>query len=315
MFGYRASDMIGSAYDEVFDGDPLHLNQTSGASGSTIRAEKRMTLDGGRQIDLLVAASRVIGGDGGSLGSVSVVYDVTESKRIERAAKRSERLSELGNLAAGVAHEIRNPLNAISIASQRLKSEFSPTSDGEEYAQLVGNIKSEIERLNGIIDQFLALARTHVSRREPCDISSLVSEVADLMQPVAESKKISLDVKVDDGLFVEGSGDELKKVLINLVKNSIEACIEGDSVRLDAAATDDGQVIVRVIDTGSGVDAQNREKIFRPYFTTKSNGTGLGLALSHRIVGDHDGSLEYDDNPGGGSIFIMTLPAVKEVMT
>jgi len=313
MFGYRASDMIGSQYRDLFDGDPLLLEKMSSASESTIRAEKRVTLDDGRQLDLLIAASRVIGDDGRMLGCVSVIYDVTESKLIERAAKRSERLSELGNLAAGVAHEIRNPLNAISIAAQRLKSEFSPTSDNEEYAQLVGNIKSEIERLNGIIDQFLALAKTHVSRREPCDITSLVNEVADLMRPVAESKRITLDVRADNKLFVEGSGDELKKVLINLVKNSIEACIEEDSVRMDATETDDGNVTVRVIDTGSGIDAQNREKIFRPYFTTKANGTGLGLALSHRIISDHDGTMEYYDNPGGGSVFVITLPVFKEV--
>jgi signal transduction histidine kinase len=137
--------------------------------------------------------------------------------------------------------------------------------------------------------------------------------VADLMRAVAESKKIALDVKADKGLSVEGSSNELKKVLINLVKNSIEACIEGDSIRMDASKTKDGYITVRVIDTGSGIDAQNREKIFRPYFTTKSNGTGLGLALSHRIISDHDGTLEYDNNPGGGSVFIITLPAFKEV--
>ncbi|MFH1893746.1 MAG: ATP-binding protein [Candidatus Zixiibacteriota bacterium] len=313
MFGYRASDVVGRDYRDVFDGDPLMLDKVGALPDLTIRTEKRVSLADGRQLDLLIAASRVIRDGGGVIGSVSVIYDVTESKKLERSSKRSERLSELGNLAAGVAHEIRNPLNAISIASQRLKSEFSPTSDAKEYGQLVGNIKSEIERLNGIIDQFLALAKTHVARRELCDLSALVREIAELMRPVAETKGIVFELTVEDGLLVEGSADELKKVLINLVKNSIEACIEKDVVRIDANLSSGATATVRVIDTGAGVEMQDREKIFRPYFTTKTNGTGLGLALSHRIVSDHDGTMEYEENPGGGAIFLVTLPAVKEV--
>jgi len=313
MFGYRASDVVGKNYQDVFDSDPLMLDKVGALPDVTVRTEKRVSLADGRQLDLLIAASRVIRDGGGVIGSVSVIYDVTESKKLERSAKRSERLSELGNLAAGVAHEIRNPLNAISIASQRLKSEFSPSSDAEEYGQLVGNIKSEIERLNGIIDQFLALAKTHVARKELCDLSSLVREIAELMRPVAEAKGILFELTIEDGLLVEGSADELKKVLINLVKNSIEACIEKDVVRIDANLSSGVTATVRVIDTGAGVEMQDREKIFRPYFTTKSNGTGLGLALSHRIVSDHDGTLEYEENPGGGSVFIVTLPEVKEV--
>lgn len=313
MFGYRASGMVGKKYADVFENDMLVLEEVKETPDVTIRTEKTVTLRDGSRLMLLIAASQVIGEDGVPIGSVSVIYDVTESRRLERSAKRSERLSELGNLAAGVAHEIRNPLNAISIASQRLKSEFAPSSDHEEYDQLVGNIKSEIERLNDIINQFLALARTHAAKKDLCDITALTADVVSLMHPEAESKGIKLESHIDSDLLVEGSSEELKRVLINLIKNSIEACGEGDSVQVGATILSDEDLELRVEDTGPGVAKGDKEKIFRPYFTTKENGTGLGLALSHRIIADHDGEIEYEDIPSGGSRFLITLPRLKEV--
>jgi len=313
MFGYRASTVIGKEYADVFSGDTLMLEKVKELPDVTIRTEKSVTLRDGRRLILLIAASQVIGEDGVSIGSVSVIYDITESRRLERSAKRSERLSELGNLAAGVAHEIRNPLNAIAIASQRLRSEFAPSSDEKEYNFLVGNIKSEIERLNDIINQFLALARTHAARKDLCDITALTQEVVTLMHPEAESKGIRLESAIDRDLAVEGNSEELKTVLINLVKNSIEACGKGDTVQVVASSISAGELILRVEDTGPGVAEKDREKIFRPYFTTKQNGTGLGLALSHRIIVDHNGDIDYDNRPGGGSKFLITLPRAKEV--
>jgi signal transduction histidine kinase len=291
------------------------LEKAKDVSDITVRTERSMRLRDGTNLVLLIAASRVVGEDGTPIGAVSVIYDVTESRRLERLAKRSERLSELGNLAAGVAHEIRNPLNAISIASQRLKSEFLPSSDQEEYGQLVGNIKSEIEKLNETINQFLALARTHAAKKVLCDITALTTEVISLMQPEAESNRIELHSNVQSDLAVEGNGEELKKVLINLVKNSIEACGEGSAIWVTAEARTDGELNLIVEDTGPGVAEEDREKIFRPYFTTKEHGTGLGLALSHRIVADHEGSLDYEERLDGGSRFLITLPRSKEVKT
>jgi PAS domain S-box-containing protein len=313
MFGYDASNVVGQKYADIFEDDTLVLEEVKKTPDVTVRTEKAITLRDGRRLMLLIAASQVIGEDGVPIGSVSVIYDVTESRRLERSAKRSERLSELGNLAAGVAHEIRNPLNAISIASQRLKSEFAPPSDREEYDQLVGNIKSEIERLNDIINQFLALARTHAAKKDLCDITALTEDVISLMHPEAESKGIKLESRIDGDLVVEGSGEELKKVLINLIKNSIEACGKSDSVQVGATILSDADLQLCVEDTGPGIADEDREKIFRPYFTPKENGTGLGLALSHRIIADHDGEIEYEDISSGGSRFLITLPRLKEV--
>ncbi len=313
MFGFRQTEATGKSYSKLFDGDPLMLAEVAQGASATIRTEKTVTAKDGRKLSLLVVASKVTSEDGNPIGAVAVSYDVTESRKLERVAKRSERLSELGNLAAGVAHEIRNPLNSISIASQRLRSEFTPESDRDEYDQLVGNIKAEIERLNEIIIQFLALARTHATKQEVFDLSEMCNDVMRLMQQEAADKGIRLAADVNRDLIMKGNPDEIRKVLINLIKNSIEACHSGASIRVSASALSDSELRMAVEDDGPGIDRGDQDKIFRPYFTTKDGGTGLGLALSHRIISDHDGSLEYEDRAGGGAIFTATLPRLQEV--
>ncbi len=308
MFKRREADAVGRKYSELFDDDPLMLEKVG---RETSRSERRIRLPDGREIEAIVAASEVAGPDGREIGAVSLVHDVTEERRMERAAKRSERLSELGNLAAGVAHEIRNPLNAIGIASQRLKSEFEPKEDSEEYVQLVGNIRSEIDRLNDIINQFLALARSHASKRDDVDLVYLVSEVRRLMDAEARERQIEIVSDLSDSVVIEASRDDLKKVLINLIKNSIEACSAGDKIWL-SLTREDTEAKLAIEDSGPGIAEDKRERVFRPYFTTKESGTGLGLALSHRIVSDHDGSLEYEERNGGGARFVITLPIRKE---
>ncbi len=311
MFGMKASKVIGQPYAAIFSSDPLLLSEISRQPSTSIRREQILSAkEGGSQI-LLVAASRVMSDDNRVLGAVSVSYDLTESRSLERSAKRSERLSELGNLAAGVAHEIRNPLNAISIAAQRLRSEFEPRSEKSEYDSLVRNIKSEIDRLNDIITQFLALARSNVPARDIVQMSALVDEVAGLMRQEAEAHGIGMSVRTQPNLKVEGSREDLKKTIVNLVKNSIEACKQGD--RIDVSAQSSGnRIVVAVEDSGPGIPSDLREKIFRPYFTTKQSGTGLGLALSYRIVADHDGALDYESSPGGGARFVINLPSSQK---
>jgi two-component system sensor histidine kinase HydH len=309
IFSYKEQDVLGIAYSDLFAEDTLMLNELTVNIGSTIRGEREFTLGDGARIMLLVAASRVVSDDGEQMGAVSVVYDVTESRRLEKKAKRSERLSELGNLAAGVAHEIRNPLNAISIASQRLKSEFIPTTDAGEYGQLVDNIKSEISRLNEIINQFLALARSRAVDSDVVNLSDVSLEVVALMGEEANQKGLRVIGSIAPALAVRGKSADLRKVLINLIKNALQACDSGNTIWVNAEETTDGKIRVTVEDDGPGIPPENREKVFRPYFTTKDDGTGLGLALSHRIIVDHEGSLDYAERRGGGSAFVITLPS------
>lgn len=313
IFGMRLTDVLRRKYDDVFSSDELLLRKLESSPTHMLRSEEAVSLVDGRDLILLIAASVVTGEQGSIIGSVAVAYDVTEERKLESSAKRSERLSELGNLAAGVAHEIRNPLNAISIASQRLKSEFEPKSDEVEYGQLVGNIKSEITRLNDIINQFLALARTSSASREPFDLSELCEEVRRLLEAEADALGMKLNAASKPGMIVNGSREEIKKVIINLLKNSIEACGKGDRINVSVVPVSDKEVTVVIEDNGPGIADENLERIFRPYFTTKENGTGLGLALSYRIVSDHDGTIEYMNRKDGGARFIITFPLLKEV--
>jgi len=308
LFRRRESEAVGMKYADLFNDDPLMLQRVG---RETARRERRIKLPDGGEIEAIVAASEVTGPDGREIGAVSVIHDITEERKMERAAKRSERLSELGNLAAGVAHEIRNPLNAIGIASQRLKSEFEPREDSDEYSQLVSNIRSEIARLNEIVNQFLALARSHAAKQEMLDLSILVNEVCDLMKVEAMSKDITLKSEIEESVSIEADRDDIKKVIINLIKNSIEACSEDCEIWVRLLVDGDHGVRIMVEDNGPGIPSSQREKVFRPYFTTKESGTGLGLALSHRIISDHDGTIEYEERPEGGARFIITLPSSK----
>jgi signal transduction histidine kinase len=258
--------------------------------------------------DLLISISQIRDGDR-IRGIVAVLYDLTVYRDLQRRSARRERLSEMGNLAAGVAHEIRNPLNAISIAIQRLASEFQPRDNAEEYVAFTDQIKGETRRLNEIITRFLSLTREEQKRRKPIPLDTLFEEFVGLVRFEAEKLHIELSAKAEKGLSVNGDPDGLKQVLMNLFNNSKEAMeTKGGQIRI-TAKQDSDQAIIRFEDDGKGIPESFREKLFTPFFTTKQSGTGLGLSTVYKLVTDMDGEIIYEDSPLGGACFIITLPS------
>jgi PAS domain S-box-containing protein len=309
IFSLSAGRVIGKNYREVFDNDDFLIDELNRTSQYSIVRETVYIDKSGQERTLLVAASR-LGADKSSQaeGAVGIAYDITSRKKLESQAKRAERLSELGTLAAGVAHEIRNPLNAIAIASQRLKSEFEVKDDQDGYTKLAGTIGREIERLNRIIADFLALARSGRLEKESVNLKSYLAETVNLLRNEADDQEIDIDLECPDEIEVVIDLREFKKVIINLIKNSLEAIGTGGRVSIECSHRDD-RIVIAVKDDGSGIDQEKLDKIFSPYFTTKPSGTGLGLAISHRIVTDHGGSLGVENLKGGGAMFVITLPA------
>ncbi|MBD3382101.1 MAG: PAS domain S-box protein [candidate division Zixibacteria bacterium] len=309
IFSLSAGRVIGKNYREVFDNDDFLIDELNRTSQYSIVRETVYVDKFGQERTLLVAASR-LGADKSSQaeGAVGIAYDITSRKKLESQAKRAERLSELGTLAAGVAHEIRNPLNAIAIASQRLKSEFEVKDDQDGYTKLAGTIGREIERLNRIIADFLALARSGRLEKESVNLKSYLAETVNLLRNEADDQEIDIDLECPDEIEVIIDLREFKKVIINLIKNSLEAIGTGGRVSIECSHRDD-RIVIAVKDDGSGIDQEKLDKIFSPYFTTKPSGTGLGLAISHRIVTDHGGSLGVENLKGGGAMFVITLPA------
>jgi signal transduction histidine kinase len=247
----------------------------------------------------------------GILGMAAIFYTqhrhLAEMGTLEAEMERRERLSTLGNMAAAVAHEIRNPLNAVSMGLQRLQVEFQP-AEGEEYRGLLDLVQGEVRRLNAIVEDFLSLARPLALKPEPIAVPALLDEALLLVDGEARAAGITIESEVPGELPpLEADRDRIKQVLLNLVLNALQAMPAGGKLTLGARASG-GAVTLSVTDSGSGIPPEVLPRLFEPYVTTKAKGLGLGLAIARRIVEAHGGRIEAENRPEGGSRFRVTLP-------
>lgn len=302
---------ISNATDKPFRDavSPEILDIDAFISSGKAADETEVTFTSGKHSrKLLVARSIITDEVTGRSGVVLVVYDITRLREFEQAAARRERLSEMGNLAAGVAHEIRNPLNTISIAAQRLASEFVPGENSEEYLSFTEKIRSETRRLNEIITRFLALAREEKKQRVSVPLRPLIDEVAAFVSVEAEKLHIEVQVGNMPDVSLEADRDKLKQVFLNLFNNTKEALAGRPGKFRVSAHGDDASLAIDICDDGPGVSPEIREKIFNPYFTTKETGTGLGLATIHQIIADLGGDIRAGESEWGGTCFTITVP-------
>jgi len=308
IFGLR--DAVGKSWDSLIDHEAISFARLAKEAGSN---EKEIELvRDGQSLSLLIATSTMSIEGSNARGVVAVVYDISRVKEFELKVARRERLSEMGNLAAGVAHEIRNPLNAISIAAQRLSTEFEPEENLEEYQSFTRQIREETRRLNEIITRFLALAREQSSRLIRVRLDSVLGEQLDLLRLEAEKAGVDLSVQIEPDTVINADPDQLKQALVNLFTNALEA-IGSNGGRIDVQVRKtDGSVQVLFSDDGPGIPAEIRQKVFSPYFTTKDAGTGLGLATVYKVISELDGDLRIEESEWGGARFVITLPVSTE---
>jgi len=248
----------------------------------------------------------------GGLGLGAIFYlqgrHLAEVRTLEAAVEQRERLAQLGNLAAIVGHEIRNPLNAVSMGLQRLGVEWEPTADRSGYSRVVQLMREEVTRLDAIVEEFLSLARPLSLAPVPVSPQPLLAEVAALVEAEAGARGVRLVLEAPSGLpTTRLDRDRVKQVLLNLVKNGLEAMPAGGTLTLGGSASAT-TLTLTVADTGAGVPPDVLPRIFEPYVTTKAKGTGLGLAIARRIVEAHGGGLAAASPPGAGSRFTVTLP-------
>jgi len=229
-----------------------------------------------------------------------------EVYRLEKLNRLREKQSAMGELAAGVAHEIRNPLNAIGIVAQRLQREFDPTEDKEDYQTLTGTMVSEIGRINQSLQEFLEYTRPTPLTYSKINASYILSEIEELYHSQAMANHVQLKVNSESFQF-EADSEYLKQAISNLVKNALEACGEGGEVQILARRAKN-IVVISVEDNGSGIESDQLNRVFDLYYTTKDIGTGVGLALTHKIIADHHGSIEVKSETGIGSKFEIILP-------
>ena len=248
----------------------------------------------------------------GILGMAAIFHNqhshLQEVKALEIEVLHRERLSALGNMAATVAHEVRNPLNAISMGLQRLKAEFQPIDDQEDYSRLTELMLGEVQRLNSIVEQFLSLARPLKIKPEAFLVRDLLHELATLVEDEGQRSKVQIRVVAPLTLPpLKADREYLRQSLLNLILNSLQAMPDGGTLTLEAR-TSKGNFLISVTDTGIGIAAEHRSRIFEPYFTTKAKGSGLGLAITRRIVEAHGGTVTVTNEAGGGCRFLISLP-------
>ncbi|MBW2028612.1 MAG: hypothetical protein JRH06_06470 [Deltaproteobacteria bacterium] len=226
---------------------------------------------------------------------------VARTREMEKRMEHAERLSALGRLAAGVAHEIRNPLNAISMAAQRL--------DKENVTQLKGVIREEIRRLNGIVEDFLGFAKSKQQGFQRHDLTGVLKEIVVLYEEEARTRGATIEFKGRDGpVFTRMDSDKLKQALVNLVKNAIESVSPGGTIAITLDTEKPGWISARIADTGPGLTPGELEHIFDLDYTTKQKGLGLGLPLAREIIKAHGGEINVKSSPGHGTTFKVSLP-------
>ncbi|MDX9822565.1 MAG: ATP-binding protein [Syntrophales bacterium] len=233
--------------------------------------------------------------------------------RMERQLEKAERLSALGQLAAGVGHEIRNPLNAISMASQRLKREFSPSEPDKvaDFQTLTGVIRDEIRRLNGIIEEFLTFSKSRRLEFRDYPVTEVLQKIVNLLQEEAVVRGILLRTSWKDTPTVPMDADKLQQALLNIVKNAMESITGKGTITIAVEAKRGKPVRIVVSDTGCGMTGEELDRIFSPEYTTKEKGLGLGLSLAHEIVRGHGGEIRVTSKTGEGTTFEIFLPSER----
>lgn len=306
ILGVGVEQVTGRPVEEVLSG--LELADPRGESRMP-RPEIVFRRDDGAEIFLGFSASLLKDARGRVIGRVVIFQDLTPVKQMEERVRIADRLAGVGELAAGLAHEIRNPLTSIAGSSQMLRE--SPDVP-EDARALLDIIERESTRLNGLITDFLAYTGPSLRNVGPVDMADLIGAVAEAVR-AGEAREKGVDVSMPPlgKLDVEGDSEQLTQVLWNLLRNAVEATPAGGRVRLDLfpqVRHGERYAVTTVSDTGIGIDPTVTGKIFNPFFTTKEGGTGLGLAISQRIVQMHRGFIEVRSMPGHGTIFSVFLP-------
>ncbi len=306
LFSITGADVIDKPVREILPECGTLLMELI-ASPTTANTKEFECITKNRRLILSVHFSLITGTENFSDGAFVVLRDMTEQRSMQKVIERQEKLTAMGELASGVAHEIRNPLNAIGVLGQRLDMEFSPTEDEQEYHHLVRAIVSEVYRVNAIIQRFLKFARPPQLMLMPSDLDELIEQYRPVLEGEAKAKGLEFSVQACSESKVSLDREQMQQVLLNLVRNAVEATQENGIVTVTAGKRP-GNAFIEVADTGKGIPVKMLSQIFNLYFTSKDNGTGMGLSIANQIVQAHGGILEVESREGAGSIFRIVLP-------
>jgi two-component system sensor histidine kinase HydH len=287
------------------------LENPGGRKVRVLDQEIECTLRGGRVLPLEVSVSVLEGEGADFLGHIILFRDLTEVRSLKREVETGRRLASLGRLAAGVAHEIRNPLSSIKGFATYFKEKYRDRPEDRETAEIM---VQEVERLNRVISQLLEFARPTSVHKKPSSVQALIQHSLHMIRRQATDKNIQVVSRLPEEIpEIQADPDKVNQVLLNLYLNSLEAMGSGGTLLVDLrkAAGRDG-VEISVSDTGTGIKREDLAQIFDPYFTTRSSGTGLGLAIVHNIMEAHQGEIRVESEPGKGTKVTLYFPDQRD---
>jgi len=303
-------DAIGKEAKDIL---PCELwTQIEQVNGDQEIVEKEIdcSVNGGKLVSLGVSASRLHDEKGTFLGYVMLFKDLSEVQSLRKEIARSQRLASVGSLAAGVAHEIRNPLSSIKGFATYFKERHHDVAEDQQIADIM---VQEVDRLNRVIGQLLELARPVTISGKALRIRSFLEDSLKLVERQAEEKNIRIRTRFSsrvEEVFVDQ--DRMNQVLLNLYLNALDAMEDGGTLNVGLSSNGKKQIDISVSDTGAGICQEDLSHIFDPYFTTKSSGTGLGLAIVHNILEAHKGKIRVDSLPEEGTTVTVSLPYSEE---
>ncbi|OGE23671.1 MAG: hypothetical protein A3J42_01845 [Candidatus Dadabacteria bacterium RIFCSPHIGHO2_12_FULL_53_21] len=273
------------------------------------REQMLYTAPDGRMVTLGFSSSDLKDTDDKTHGYIIIFQDLTEVKELEDRLRTSEKMALLGQLAAGLAHELRNPLSAISGAVEILSSDVKPTEDN---LRLVRMASQEVERLNLLVEDFLILTMPIQKLTTLVDFGRIVNDTVESFAKTIRRGNIEIINQVENGIYVQADSYRLKQAVWNLLLNSVDAMPIGGLIIIKSK-TEENNVVIEISDEGKGIDENFISRIFDPFFTTKEVGTGLGLAIVQKVIEGYNGNINVVSSRGKGATFVITLPRFKEV--
>ncbi len=320
LTGLSAQPLTGRPFEAVFPNDrPLHelVRKTLESGRTHTDFDARLSRQDSSQVVVSAVASIISDAVGEARGAILALRDQTRIRELEERLFRSDRLAALGTVAAGVAHEIRNPLVGLRGAAQLLEGESGFAPEFKEYTSVI--IK-EVDRLAAIVERLLSFATPRGPVLRPCNLHEILDSLLFLEQAPLCARGVTVLRQYDPQLpEILADPAEIRQLFLNLIRNGVEAMSGGGELTLKTRYERSSQrcrglsvAVAEIVDQGAGFDPEIERHLFTPFFTTKAGGTGLGLAICLRIVEDHGGAMEATSQPGRGSCFRVMLPLAKQ---
>lgn len=312
---FSREDAVGTDAELLFEnkipsgsGGCFDFKHLDGGLGEKIRLK-------GRTLEIFGSAVKT--GSGDEIGRVIVLRDITRLEKLEATVKRTEKLAAMGETAANLAHEIRNPLGSIELFASLLIKDLKEKKNRDRASHIISSVRD----MDNKISNLLLFARDRKPPMKKVNVHNALKEIIVFSEQIIKKEAILLTVNYEDAdPIITGNAEMLKQIFLNLMLNAMQAMPEGGTLYIETRISDgsyeggarSSTVGIRFMDTGCGIPAKNIKKIFDPFFTTKGKGAGLGLAIVHNIVDIHGGSIDVENNKGGGAVFNITFPMIVE---